>query len=320
MPEGILIDYNDGRPAMAITAGLRAPSLCGELSINNLVPSAARIINFDIKSTPGSQVIFIPKSVIDYNDVTFVPQFYYVTEFGLNNQNSAYIKYGTINGTSGNRLTSFSGTVMEIMPASAGSVGILVENSTDFTAIPDNARLMTAQYVGRVTVDGYLPLPVQGIPFGRWDNAGISVAFDGSGLVCRNIQYDGRDDLEGKVDIDLVIFNNTPPVAGHGITMTNSAGQVTFSTQKRPFVYRNSIYLSQDFKDIGQGFFPIIRSGMGSRFIGGYNNVRYNGIVMSGGRVRSERNAVFGNYASTAGNFSFYRDVTTPLPVIPNMY
>ncbi|MDZ5351793.1 DUF6453 family protein, partial [Salmonella enterica subsp. enterica serovar Cubana] len=24
MPEGILIDYNDGRPAMAITAGLRA--------------------------------------------------------------------------------------------------------------------------------------------------------------------------------------------------------------------------------------------------------------------------------------------------------
>ncbi|WP_249275508.1 DUF6453 family protein, partial [Salmonella enterica] len=25
MPEGILIDYNDGRPAMAITAGLRAP-------------------------------------------------------------------------------------------------------------------------------------------------------------------------------------------------------------------------------------------------------------------------------------------------------
>ncbi|MDF5768222.1 DUF6453 family protein, partial [Citrobacter freundii] len=23
MPEGILIDYNDGRPAMAITAGLR---------------------------------------------------------------------------------------------------------------------------------------------------------------------------------------------------------------------------------------------------------------------------------------------------------
>ena len=26
MPEGILIDYNDGRPAMVITAGLRAPS------------------------------------------------------------------------------------------------------------------------------------------------------------------------------------------------------------------------------------------------------------------------------------------------------
>ncbi|MEH6080417.1 DUF6453 family protein, partial [Salmonella enterica] len=28
MPEGILIDYNDSRPAMAITAGLRAPSFC----------------------------------------------------------------------------------------------------------------------------------------------------------------------------------------------------------------------------------------------------------------------------------------------------
>ncbi|HIH4390538.1 TPA: DUF6453 family protein, partial [Citrobacter freundii] len=28
MPEGILIDYNDGRPVMVITAGLRAPSFC----------------------------------------------------------------------------------------------------------------------------------------------------------------------------------------------------------------------------------------------------------------------------------------------------
>ncbi|MEG2398639.1 MAG: DUF6453 family protein [Hafnia sp.] len=32
MPEGILIDYNDGRPVMAITAGLRAPSYCGATS------------------------------------------------------------------------------------------------------------------------------------------------------------------------------------------------------------------------------------------------------------------------------------------------
>lgn len=32
MPEGILIDYNDGRPVMAITAGLRAPSFCTSFS------------------------------------------------------------------------------------------------------------------------------------------------------------------------------------------------------------------------------------------------------------------------------------------------
>ncbi|WP_256380011.1 DUF6453 family protein, partial [Citrobacter sp. 50677481] len=34
MPEGILIDYNDGRPVMAITAGLRAPSFCASFSGN----------------------------------------------------------------------------------------------------------------------------------------------------------------------------------------------------------------------------------------------------------------------------------------------
>ncbi|WP_410962803.1 DUF6453 family protein, partial [Salmonella sp. SAL4446] len=82
----------------------------------------------------------------------------------------------TVNGTNrGNyqRIPNWAGTVCEILPAATYNEGLLVSNSTDFTAISNQARLMTCAYVGTVTVNGSMALPVSGIPFGKWDNNNV---------------------------------------------------------------------------------------------------------------------------------------------------
>ncbi|WP_239692870.1 DUF6453 family protein, partial [Citrobacter sp. 50677481] len=95
----------------------------------------------------------------------------------------------------------------EILPATTYNEGLLVSNSTDFTAISNQAKLMTCAYVGTVTVNGSMALPVTGIPFGKWNNNNVSVGFDGTNIIVRDISYSGRDDVSASVTMDLVIFN-----------------------------------------------------------------------------------------------------------------
>ena len=61
MPEGILIDYNDGRPVMAITAGLRAPSFCTSFS-----GWSSQFMQYPVNTplVPGSQAIVVPTNPI----------------------------------------------------------------------------------------------------------------------------------------------------------------------------------------------------------------------------------------------------------------
>ncbi|HHF8095185.1 TPA: DUF6453 family protein, partial [Escherichia coli] len=179
---------------------------------------------------------------------------------------------------------------------------------------------MTCAWSGSITINGTGALPVNGIPFGKWDNPNVSVGFDGANIIVRDITYTGRDDLEGRVTIDLVIFNQTAPVGGDGITMTNAAGQVTFSTLKRPFVYDRQIQITDAFQDIGGGFCQIVYTGVQVRMNGGYGNLRTKGVVMSGGSVRSAYNRVFGNYYSNGWDMTRNRNITMPILIIPNMY
>ena len=60
--------------------------------------------------------------------------------------------------------------------------------------------------------------------------------------------------VSASVTMDLVIFNNTAPVAGDGITMTNSAGQVTFSTVKRPFVFDQQLTMTDSNQYVGDKY------------------------------------------------------------------
>ena len=43
---------------------------------------------------------------------------------------------------------------MELLPAATYNEGLFISNSTDFTAISNQAALMTCAYSGRITVNG----------------------------------------------------------------------------------------------------------------------------------------------------------------------
>ncbi|WP_312716314.1 DUF6453 family protein, partial [Escherichia coli] len=64
--------------------------------------------------------------------------------------------------------------------------------------------------------------------------------------------------------------------------MSNPAGQIVFSSVRRPFVLGGTMAINDGWQWCG-GFFPILRTGAICRVIGGYNNIRYKGVCMSGG-------------------------------------
>lgn len=320
MPQGILIDLNDGRPRMEITAGLRAPAVTGSLSGNSTFDSANGTRDFGLTMTQGSAAFILPTKAIDVYDFDFIPEVYFMNGFSRVNNSTGRISIGNFNGSSGH-LIGFGAQGFEVLGASPGSEGIFVSDSTNFTAITSNSRLLTAQYVGTVTVNGSYTLPVTGIPFGRWNNPNVTLEFDGARILCRNNTYTGIDNVSASVTIDLVIFNNTAPTAGPGLTMSNASGQIVFSSVKRPFVLSGFLQLSNSYQSIGNGFFPILRCGAMVEVTGGYNNLRYKGVAMSNGQVRAHKGSVYGNYSTQSGaQFPFNTNISMRLPYIPNMY
>lgn len=321
MPEGIYINYNDGRPAMQITSGLRALSFCANF---NQRCQSDQTLTINTTLTSGSQVFVIPTKPVEiievYDQGLVVPSPFYISSISRNGNSGVILKGGNPFGYTG-KLPQWAGSIMEVLPAATYNTGLFVSNSTNFTAISNNAKLMTCQYAKSVTVNGSLKLPVSGIPFARWNSANVSVGFDGTNIIVRDISYTGRDDVAASVTMELVIFNNTPPVAGDGITMTNTAGQVTFSTVKKPFLFDKTLTLTTSDQDIGNRLIQLAYYGMKNVYNGGYDHVRYNGIRMYGNKVRAERNKVIGNYYSPSLRPP-ERNIVIPTPIIalPNMY
>lgn len=323
MPQGILIDLNDGRPRMEITAGLRAPSFTGRLSSGTTVYSNNGNIDVNLTMTAGSTAFMLPTKAIQVYDLDYIAV-YIMSSFSRVNNNTGRIGFVFQDGSPGpsGNINGFGSEFFEILGPSERNEGIFVSDSTDFSSITTNSRLLTAQYVGRVTVNGSYTLPVNGIPFGRWSDPNVTLEFDGSRIICRNNRYTGIDDVAASVTTDIVVFNNTPPEPGPGLTISNPSGQIVFSSVKRPFVLSGFTQISNSYQEIGGGFFPILRCGAMIEATGGYNNLRYKGIAMYNGQVRSSKGSVYGNYSTQAfGELPYFnRDISMPLPFIPNMY
>ncbi|MDA8518957.1 DUF6453 family protein [Citrobacter sp. Igbk 16] len=322
MPEGILIDYNDGRQPMHITTGMRAPAYCGALTQSNRQVTdrfGNGAITFPAPSNPGSQLMFLATNPVMVYQFGPLPEIYYITAIQRNDYSNLVVPFNN-KGGGGNRSVAFDGLAFEVLPASSYNEGLFVSDSTNFTAISNVGTILTCAWSGSLYVNGQQPLPVGGVPFCRWDNPNVSVGFDGTNLVVRDITYGGRDDVAGATNIEVVIFNQTPPQPSEGITMYNAAGQCTFSTAKKPFLFDSTIQITDSNQWIGDKFINVCYTGAQVRMIGGFGNGRYKGLVRTGGNVRSTWNKVFGGTPSNGWDASFNMNISMPMVLLPSMY
>lgn len=311
MAQGIYIDLKDGRKPMTITAGMRALNFAGNFNVS----SGGFSKSFPIKGNEGASRFLLPNNGAYSFELDRGVEVYYIKGFS-STASSGTISIGSENGYP-DRVTQFSGTVVEVLRASAGQ-GIYVADSTDFTSITTTDRLLVCKFAQTISFHDSYTLPIYGIPFGRWDNSGVSVEYDGvNRLICTNINTNDTGHTPGSVTMDLVIFQMVAPVPGPGLNIFNRNGACTLSTVTRPLVVSGFISLSGSNQYIGDSYFPILRCGFNTRAIPAYKELRNKGVVMSGGYVRSGTGSRIVRYE--IGNRP---DVTipTPLPYLPNMY
>lgn len=311
MAQGIYIDLNDGRNPMTITAGMRALNFAGNFNVS----SGGFSKTFPIQGNEGASRFLLPNNGAYSFELDRGVEVYYITGFS-STASSGTIAIGSENGYP-DRITQFSGTVVEVLRASTGQ-GLYVADSTDFTSITTTDRLLVCKFAQTISFHDSYTLPIYGIPFGRWDNSGVSVEYDGvNRLICTNINTNDTGHTPGSVTMDLVIFQMVAPVPGPGLNIFNRNGACTLSTVTRPLIVSGFISLSGSNQYIGDSYFPILRCGFNTRAIPAYKELRNKGVVMSGGYVRSGTGSRIVRYE--IGNRP---DVTipTPLPYLPNMY
>lgn len=311
MAQGIYIDLKDGRNPMTITAGMRALNFAGNFNVS----SGGFSKSFPIQGSEGASRFLLPNNGAYSFELDRGVEVYYIKGFS-STASSGTISIGSENGYP-DRVTQFSGTVVEVLRASTGQ-GIYVADSTDFTSITTTDRLLVCKFAQTISFHDSYTLPIYGIPFGRWDNSGVSVEYDGvNRLICTNINTNDTGHTPGSVTMDLVIFQMVAPVPGPGLNIFNSNGACTLSTVTRPLVVSGFLSLSGSNQYIGDSYFPILRCGFNTRAIPAYKELRNKGVVMSGGYVRSGTGSRIVRYE--IGNRP---DVTipTPLPYLPNMY
>lgn len=311
MAQGIYIDLKDGRNPMIITAGMRALNFAGNFNVS----SGGFSKSFPIQGNEGASRFLLPNNGAYSFELDRGVEVYYIKGFS-STASSGTISIGSENGYP-DRVTQFSGTVVEVLRASTGQ-GIYVADSTDFTSITTTDRLLVCKFAQTISFHDSYTLPIYGIPFGRWDNSGVSVEYDGvNRLICTNINTNDTGHTPGSVTMDLVIFQMVAPVPGPGLNIFNRNGACTLSTVTRPLVVSGFISLSGSNQYIGDSYFPILRCGFNTRAIPAYKELRNKGVVMSGGYVRSGTGSRIVRYE--IGNRP---DVTipTPLPYLPNMY
>lgn len=322
MPSGLLIDLNDGGKPMEITAGLRCPSFGGAI-----VGGVGKVNTVSVSGyVSGSNILFIPSETV-------------ISDIGIFKLDSVTISGASItqnwSGASTSGLptpqrVAFSGTLWQILPVSQGSnVGLLVQSSTDFTAITTAANVGVCIYAARVTVgtSGWTTPAIAGYDRNKylvcckWDSP-YTLDYNGSRLLFLNDGSNITDQpMSGTVDVVIFSGGVAPSPANPGLNIYNSAGQCTFSTAKRPFVYLGTnITPSKTAQSVsGGGYIPVGRFGLRvPSYSSGDRVYHYHyGLIMQEGNIRVGRGAYVGWSA-----YALADEGVTPisLPVIPDMY
>jgi hypothetical protein len=321
MPQGLYIDLNDGRPPMAITAGMRCPSYCMTTTTSNANPVSVS----GYKS--GSQVLFIPRqSVFSYFDSGggLMPRIDILNSVTFSGGSMTHRMWSNRKYNETERV--FPGSVWQIFPVSSGNRGMLIQNSTDFTTITDGTVVGQCVYAAEITVNGSWNTPtISGFNreryfvFARWNASGVVVDFDG--FTIRVLRDWAGDDVSASVSMTVVIFaSGVAPTPGRGLNIIASNGQCVFSTTRRPFVYSGSTYTpSFSSTNIGNRLVLLGRYGITNTENGGWAWLKFAGLVMQSNSVRLGGGAVQNSWTSDGG-FVDNRATSLTVPLIDNIY
>jgi hypothetical protein len=286
MPQGLYINLNDGGPVMEITAGLRCPSFCQQLG------SA-----WDTSSTQSATMLRAVRllfcRVTRYFKCTGAPTIPTIGLFDSYSVSGSTITLNTWWSDNWGRAKTFDTSIFQILPKSTGQ-GLLIQDSSDFLAITDGTMVGSCVWRGVVNFTGSWSTPATDVPrdkylvFASWSADGVVIEFDGYTITAYQ-ERDG-DNVAANVTLTIAIFaSGVAQVPGTGLNFFKN-GVCVFSTSKRPFVYRDATYTpSWAWQDIGNRMIMLGRYGYDSAVNGGWNWLKWVGLVRSGNSVRCAR-------------------------------
>lgn len=288
MPNGLRIDLNDGGPVMEITAGMRCPSFCQQ------VAAAWDVNQYSIANyVAGSQVVVLPRDTVhmQYRGTNLIPTIGLFSGYSVSGN---VITLNTWWSDNWGRARTFDSTFWQILPAATGR-GMLIQDSSDFLTITDATMVGSCVWRGTVTFNGSWSTPDTVAPrekylvFASWSADGVVIEFDGYTVTAT--QERDNEDVAATVTMTIAIFaSGVAPTPGTGLTIINQSGACVFSTTRRPFVYRNATYTpGWGWQDIGSRMIMLGRYGYDSRVSGGWDYLKWAGLVRSGNSVRCSR-------------------------------
>ncbi|MBS6741258.1 MAG: hypothetical protein KH310_24745 [Enterobacteriaceae bacterium] len=317
MPSGLRIDLNDGGPVMEITAGMRCPSFCQQVS------SAWDVNQYTIANyVAGSQIVVLPRNTVFsmYRDTALIPTIGMFSGYSVSGNT---ITLNTWWSDNWQRVRTFDSTFWQILPAASGQ-GLFIQDSSDFLAITDATMVGSCVWRGTITFNGSWSTPTTVAPrekylvFASWSADGVVIEFDGYTITATQ-ELDGAD-IAATVTMTIAIFaSGVAPVAGTGLNMFKN-GTCVFSTTRRPFIYRNVTYTpGWDWQDIGPRMIMLGRYGYDSRVNGGWDYLKWAGLVRSGNSVRCSRGKTVSTWTSRYSAVG-QRLTSLQIPCIESMY
>lgn len=208
--------------------------------------------------------------------------------------------------------------VYETTEPSAGSYGLFMRDSTDFSAITDATKSGLCVYRNTVTVNGTWTVP-NNIPnrancsvFANWNSTSAVVEYNPS-----NFQITTK----GSVTLNIAIFSNgfqltMPP---YGFYIFNKSGQCTYNSNYIPLFVKKTVAFSGASLNTGiaKPLIPLYVVGGEAQDLGGSRYDFYNkGIIMSGSTIKSGRGKLVLGATYTDYDQPYFNDTTLPLIVL----
>ena len=258
MPAGLHIEFPDSGPDMNITAGMRGLMYIG--SFSNGGAASKSFPNL----IPGYKTYFMPESAFRYIGSWVNGQIMYLTGYSVTG-NEVKQNYGGNNQSGG----SFAGSVWQIDGSSPNS-GLLISDSTDFTAIGNELSLGLCIYRGTVTINGSwtppIPSGATGVTiFVKFNQPSATLFYNGSSITSWGNA--GGDTTRPSVTAKIAIFASgiEPTPQKGGLNMWNSSGRCTFSSANRPFItYGKTIKLNRTNQNTDGGMVQLCCTGAGN--------------------------------------------------------